>query len=750
MRPSRALWVSWVLGFVTLTACGEGAGKVAGDAAIDVPASDAGVDGASDGGDTSEVGSVMSPLPFSPSNIEPTGLVWAGVQDVVITGACRIDGELGRIECGSSPIAARFAYARQIQPGAGALGVFAMKSLRIEAGASLQVMGGLPVVLVAAERIDVLGSLLASGKKGDAIAGGFPPFARNPAGAGPGGGASGAPGYHGGGGGSHCGLGGVGAADIADMPAFPGAHAGAKYGNAELIPLWGGSSGGGSARDATGGSGGGALQLVAGIEIAIGATGVVSVSGGGARPGGGGGSGGAVLIEAPKVSVLGALAANGGGGGIFAGGAGGQDGTSTTTPASGETATTAGGGSAGMVLDGSAGLSTTTNATSGGGGGAGRFRINTADGQATLGDKLSPAAGTACVTVGSLRPVTTAAGVPLPSNPTIGFKPSNVDLTALAAMAVEDIVLTNHCEIDTDTGKFQCGNSQPVTRKFAFAQAPQTGAGRVGVFYARSLRIEPGAELEVRGKLPLVFATPGPIAVQGAVSGRAIGKEAWAGGFAAADTNGTGLGGGGAGAGAYQGGGGGGFCGAGGPGAGAAAAAGGKPAGTADLIPLLAGSSGGGNGGPGGAGGGAIHLVSGTGLEIGLGGLIDVAGGGRSTGSGGGSGGAILLEAPALSSRGVLAANGGGGGVFAGGPGGDDGRSRAEVAYGELPNTGGQGSAGDTKDGQAGLSVTTNNTSGGGGGAGRIRINTATGAAALEGVNSPSAPTGCFTIGKIP
>jgi hypothetical protein len=496
-------------------------------AAIDV--TDAGVDRAptvETGADApGEAGPAISPLTFSPSNIDPTALVWPGLEDVVITAACRVNGGLGRIECGSTGIAARFAYARQIQPGAGAVGVFAMKSLRIEPGASLQVVGGLPVVLVAAERIDVLGSILASGKKGEGIAGGFPPYERNPAGAGPGGGASGAPGYYGGGGGSFCGLGGVGAADATDMPAFVGAHPGVKYGSPELIPLWGGSSGGGSARDASGGAGGGAVQLVAGLEIVIGATGVVSVSGGGARPGGGGGSGGAVLIEAPKVSVLGALTANGGGGGIFAGGAGGQDGTNTTTPAAGETVATAGGGSAGTALDGTAGLSTTSNATSGGGGGAGRFRINTSDGQVVsmLSDKLSPAAGTACVSVGTLRQLASA-GAPLPPapSPSIAFKPSNVDLATLAAMAVEDIALTNHCEIDTDTGRFQCGNSQAVTQKFAFAQAMQTGAGRVGVVYARSLRIEPGAELEIRGKLPLVFATPGGIAVHGAISGRAI------------------------------------------------------------------------------------------------------------------------------------------------------------------------------------------------------------------------------------
>ncbi len=93
--------------------------------------------------------------------------------------------------------------------------------------------------------------------------------------------------------------------------------------------------------------------------------------------------------------------------------------------------------------------------------------------------------------------------------------------------------------------------------------------------------------------------------------------------------------------------------------------------GTANLSPLLAGSSGGAGGGTAGSGGGAIQLVAGGPFKLGSLAYINVGGsGGDSAGetnageeaSGGGSGGAILIEASMATIAGVLAATGGGGG----------------------------------------------------------------------------------------
>jgi len=148
----------------------------------------------------------------------------------------------------------------------------------------------------------------------------------------------------------------------------------------------------------------GAIEIVAGQSILVGTGGILSVPGRGAtQNGGGGGSGGAILLEAPQVTVNGVLAANGGGAGVFSGGGGAQDGQPSATPALGQTATSAV-GSAGTQINGADGTSTSNNGTSGGGGGAGRIRINTTSGAATIGSgaTISPAQTTACVTQGNL------------------------------------------------------------------------------------------------------------------------------------------------------------------------------------------------------------------------------------------------------------------------------------------------------------------------------------------------------------
>ncbi|MCK5798273.1 MAG: hypothetical protein KAI47_13870 [Deltaproteobacteria bacterium] len=122
----------------------------------------------------------------------------------------------------------------------------------------------------------------------------------------------------------------------AQTPAL-GGQGGGICGNATLIPLVGGSGGGGgrklysdnpagwqgTSQPSPGGAGGGAIQIVAAMSIALKPGAIINVGGGGGPSpihyggGSGGGSGGAILLEAPIVSVAtGAiLAANGGGGG---------------------------------------------------------------------------------------------------------------------------------------------------------------------------------------------------------------------------------------------------------------------------------------------------------------------------------------------------------------------------------------------------------------------------------------------------
>jgi hypothetical protein len=157
---------------------------------------------------------------------------------------------------------------------------------------------------------------------------------------------------------------------------------------------------------ATGGKGGGAIEIVSSVSITVGPVGVVQAGGGGAGPGfaGGGGAGGAILLEAPRVTVQGTLAANGGGGGGDGDPA--EDGRPNATAASGGlngTTVVGGSGSAGATIAGGNGLATPTNGLSGGGGGAGRIRINTQSGSATITGTLSPVQSTTCFSQGTLH-----------------------------------------------------------------------------------------------------------------------------------------------------------------------------------------------------------------------------------------------------------------------------------------------------------------------------------------------------------
>lgn len=208
-----------------------------------------------------------------------------------------------------------------------------------------------------------------------------------------GGGGGGDDGSGGGGGGG--GLVGQKGGDKA-APSDVGGPGGAACLTPALIPLLGGAGGGAGDVDGgggEGGGGGGAIQLTSLASISI--TGIIDVGGKGGRAqqlndegGGGGGAGGGILVEAPTVTIEGAvLAANGGGGGSGRELNHGAQGTLTTAPANG------GLGSGGSNNDGRGGnggagsIAATAgddhNPGGGGGGGAvGVIRINTDSGAA--------------------------------------------------------------------------------------------------------------------------------------------------------------------------------------------------------------------------------------------------------------------------------------------------------------------------------------------------------------------------------
>ena len=174
----------------------------------------------------------------------------------------------------------------------------------------------------------------------------------------------------------------------------------------EIIPLLGGSSGGSASySNLPSGPGGGAVQIVAGTAIVIKLGGVITMAGAGGYSGAtGAGSGGSILLEAPKVTVDGVVAANGGGGGGSSGSGAvaiGDWGGITSTPArgGGPPGEKAGNGSGGVTIDGADGEPSMYG--TGGGGGAGRIRINTACGAVTVGASavMSPGQSTACASI---------------------------------------------------------------------------------------------------------------------------------------------------------------------------------------------------------------------------------------------------------------------------------------------------------------------------------------------------------------
>ncbi len=209
----------------------------------------------------------------------------------------------------------------------------------VPAGATVRGIGSRPLVIAAADTVQILGNLNVDGSNATPTAPSCQTMTLSPGGAGgadggvgvlnspgagsagegPGGGGGGPQGTAGAGGAGFGGAGGGGGGGNGT----PGAG-GPAYGNL-LAALEGGSGGGGAGTQfsgcdaASGGGGGGALLLMAGNTLTIAAAGVVSANGGNGAlsdtGGSGGGGGGAVVLRAPAIGHAGLVRANGGSGG---------------------------------------------------------------------------------------------------------------------------------------------------------------------------------------------------------------------------------------------------------------------------------------------------------------------------------------------------------------------------------------------------------------------------------------------------
>ncbi|MFO0740104.1 MAG: hypothetical protein U0270_29665 [Labilithrix sp.] len=337
------------------------------------------------------------PLGFSSSNFDPKlvetvadGGSVVNLPKTTVTGTCNA-------KCLPPPTTI------DMQNGVHA-DLYAFQDLVVEQSATLYFTDNLvsnprPIIFAVAGTADIQGLIDVGGFRQFQGPGGF-------------GGASPGPGFGsfsgsnvGGGGGSYCGKGGFGTGANGTKTS----DTSQTYGTPEIIPLVGGSAGSGCNGDTSGyglGAGGGVLQISAKNAIIVREFGRINAGGGGGLGGcngHGAGSGGAILLEAPTVTILGALGANGGGGG---GGPEGQGGRASDQPALGATQYgTGGSGSAGTNINGGDGIRPAAGDNgAGGGGGAGRIRINTATGSATITGIVSPSLGTPCATQGVLGP----------------------------------------------------------------------------------------------------------------------------------------------------------------------------------------------------------------------------------------------------------------------------------------------------------------------------------------------------------
>ena len=277
----------------------------------------------------------------------------------------------------------------------------------IAAGATLQVTGSKPLVIIAFGTLAITGTLDVASHA-------------NPRTSGPGAttapcnGFAGVPSSRGGGaGGSFGGAGGAGAGAI-----NPTTGNGGTPGPAITSPMFrAGCAGQDSGQPGTltgrGGFGGGAVYLIAGSTIDV--DGAVDASGAGgfggecrgdcvnslgsASGGGGGGSGGMILLEAPAIAITGRVFADGGGGGEgssrSSNGLIGGESTGAGAPLGGDNANAdfnGGGGGAGThATIAQGGIAAPGDDPGGGGGGGGGAGVIRARGTVSGGGVVSPA-----------------------------------------------------------------------------------------------------------------------------------------------------------------------------------------------------------------------------------------------------------------------------------------------------------------------------------------------------------------------
>ncbi|MEM9067568.1 MAG: hypothetical protein AAGE52_03650 [Myxococcota bacterium] len=352
--------------------------------------------------------------------------------------------------------------------------------------------------------------------------------------------------------------------------------------------------------------------------------------------------------------------------------------------------------------------------------------------------------------------------------------PSNVlDGSLVSSGSADFVVPADHTyRFNTETGEIEnltdseivradgSGDRDGVTYQFQGQGDPYPS---LGIFAFGSLRVETNATVVTTGDYALVLLAARDITIDGVLDVSANGLVGGAGGYNGGERRNAGQGPGGGGRGDIDGfldsemggGGGGGHRAAGGEGGDHNSASGGSAGPSTDDdkgIPLVGGSGGGaganaGDGGRGGGGGGAVQLTANGTIRVNDGAILRAsgAGGGRDSraGGGGGAGGTILLEAPAVITRGIVVANGGGGASGTNGLGGsaergDDGRDDRMRAAGGTDGGGGDGGRGGAADTPSGENGDNGSRGGGGGGAaGDVHVNALPGGLDIGGTVSP-------------
>jgi len=347
-------------------------GSTLGDGSVG-PGSDDSSTSPGDGGvPNPDAGAAVLPSVVPGALLDPDAGDLTGLQAVDTTS---LSVDIGAGLTTTLPAGVHFAVA-----DAGASGVAVLSVGAMIVDHAVAVSGTRPLVILAAQKVSLSQVIDVSAKGLAPGPGGYGP------GLGPGAGGNGKPqsggsDNSGGGGGGH---GALGASGGDTSTGVLGGTAGAMY----SMPLVGGSGGGRGdpvACSNSGGAGGGALQVFSAVEIAVDSAGGIRAGGGGGAPGceidssnvtsgAGGGAGGWVLLEAPRITVSGTVAANGGGGGGGAsGGTGnggpGENGVYGTRQADGGTGAIANreGGRGGSVLGPAQKAPIGTNCGAGGG-----------------------------------------------------------------------------------------------------------------------------------------------------------------------------------------------------------------------------------------------------------------------------------------------------------------------------------------------------------------------------------------------